>query len=130
MVARYSAMHRWLKTVVAALGLAGLQWLGDAVVAWTGWPVSGSLVGMLLLLIALVIRGSVPASLESVGAPVLRHLMLFLIPSVAAVTVHAELLARHATVFVLVCLSTTVLTAAVTALVLRKVLPVTPAQRP
>ena len=119
-------MHRSFKAVLAALGLGGLQWLGDAVVAWTGWPVPGSLVGMLLLLIALALRGSVPAGLEAVTAPLLRHLMLLLIPSVAAVSVHAGLLARQGGLFVAVCLGGTVVTVAVTALVLRRWMPKEP----
>jgi holin-like protein len=51
---------RTAKALLAMAGLVALQLLGDALVAQTGWPVPGSLVGLLLLLAGLVLRGRVP----------------------------------------------------------------------
>jgi DNA-binding transcriptional MocR family regulator len=82
---RKRLMVRSAKALLAAAGLICLQWLGDAVVARTGWPVPGALVGLLLLLGGLVVWGRVPPALDDVSTPLLRHLMLLLIPSVAAV---------------------------------------------
>ena len=93
--------------------------MGDAVVAHTGWPVPGALVGLLLLLGGLVVWGRVPPALEEVSAPLLRHLMLLLIPSVAAVGLYAGLVVQHAVVFLLVSTVVTVLTLCLTACVLQ-----------
>ena len=110
-----------IKTL-AASGLVGLQWLGDAVVAWWGWPVPGALVGLLLLLGALFAACGVPQALDDVSTPLLRHLMLLLIPSVAAVGLYAGLLSQHAAAFLLVAVVVTALTLVVTAWTLQRLI--------
>lgn len=118
-------MFLWLKSpgprarrvvgwLAAALLLAGLQWLGDAVVAFAGWPLPGSLLGLLMLLGLLALLGGVPQGLDDVTAPLLKHLMLFLIPSVAAVGLYGHLLSQHAALFALAVTLVTALTIAVT----------------
>ena len=104
------------KALLAASGLVLLQFAGDALVAKTGWPIPGALVGLLLLLGGLSLRGRVPQALDDVSTPLLRHLMLLLIPSVAAVGLYVHQLAQQAWVFVLVSTVVTGLTVAVTAL--------------
>lgn len=113
---------RLLKLFAAAALLGGLQWLGDAIVERTGWPVSGSVLGLLMLLALLCLRGGVPDSLETVTAPLLRHLMLLLIPSVAAVSLYVGLLSQHAGVFILTAVASTLLTVGVTAWTLQRLL--------
>ena len=103
-------------------GLVALQFLGDALVARTSWPVPGSLVGLLLLLAGLALRGRVPQALDDVSAPLLRHLMFLLIPSVAAVGLYAGLLVQHAVAFLLVSVGVTALTIVVTAWTLQRLL--------
>ena len=110
---------RWIRYAMAALCLCALQLLGDAIVNLAGWPVPGSLPGLVILLVLLAIRRSVPESLDAVASPLLRHLMLLLIPSVASVMVYGELIAAGASTFVLVSVLGTALTALVTALTLR-----------
>lgn len=116
---RRQSLVRLGRGLLAAAGLAGLQWLGDAVVARTGWPVPGALVGLLLLLGGLVWWGRVPSALDDVSTPLLRHLMLLLIPSVAAVGLYAGLVVQHAAAFLLVSTVVTVFTLVVTACTLR-----------
>lgn len=113
---------RWGRRLAACALLAALQWAGDAVVERTGWPVSGSIVGMLALLGLLAARGGVPASLQTVATPLLRHLMLLLIPSVAAVSIHAGLLVREGAVFLAVSVGATVLAALATAWTLARLM--------
>lgn len=102
------------------MGLMGLQWLGDAVVAHTGWPVPGALVGLLLLLGGLLVRGGVPMALDDVSAPLLGHLMLLLIPSVAAVGLYAGRVWAHGVAFLLVNTVVTALTLGLTAGLLQR----------
>jgi holin-like protein len=113
---------RLLKLLAAMALLGALQWLGDAIVAATGWPVSGSVLGMLMLLALLCLRGGVPRSLDAVTGPLLRHLMLLLIPSVAAVSLYVGLLSQHAGVFLLTAVLATLLTLGVTAWTLQRLL--------
>jgi holin-like protein len=113
---------RLLKLLAAMVLLGGLQWVGDTFVERTGWPVSGSVLGMLMLLALLCLRGGVPASLDAVTAPLLRHLMLLLIPSVAAVSLYVGLLTQHAGVFVLTAVAATLLTVGATAWMLQRLL--------
>jgi holin-like protein len=113
---------RFLKLLAAMALLGALQWLGDALVAATGWPVSGSVLGMLMLLALLCLRGGVPHSLEAVTGPLLHHLMLLLIPSVAAVSLYLGLLSQHAGVFLLTAVLVTLLTVSVTAWTLQRLL--------
>ena len=116
---RTARMARTVKALLAAAGLVGLQWLGDTVVAHSGWPVPGALVGLLLLLGGLVVWGRVPPALDDVSTPLLRHLMLLLIPSVAAVGLYAGLVVQHAAAFLLVSTVVTALTLGLTACVLQ-----------
>ena len=110
---------RIVRGLLALMLLAALQFLGDAIVAWTGWPLPGALIGMLLLLGGLCLWGRVPQGLDDVGAPLLRHLMLFIIPSVAAISLYVGLLREHALVFVLASVLVTALTLAATAWLLQ-----------
>jgi holin-like protein len=57
-----------------------------------------------------------------VSAPLLRHLMLLLIPSVAAVGLYAGLLTQHAAAFLLVAVVVTAMTLVVTAWTLQRLL--------
>lgn len=98
---------RWL---AAALALGILQWLGDTLVSLTHWPVHGSVVGMALLLMILIIIGGPGQGLQAVSSALLRHLMLFLIPSVAGVITYSALLAPKALSLLVAMLGGTVLT--------------------
>lgn len=109
----------WL---AAAALLAGLQWLGDRLVGFLGWPLPGSLAGLLMLLGLLALRGGVPAGLDEVSTPLLKHLMLFLIPSIAAVGLYGHLLLQHAALFALAATLSTVSTIAVTGWTLRRLM--------
>lgn len=119
---RWPGLARVVGWIAAAALLAGLQWLGDTVVAALGWPLPGSLVGLLMLLGLLALRGGVPQGLDEVASPLLRHLMLFLIPSVAAVGLYGHLLLEHAVLFVLAATLGTVSTVAVTGWTLHRLM--------
>ena len=114
-----SDAQRWIRYALAAAGLCGLQLLGEAIVNRAHWPVPGSLVGLVILFALLTVLGRVPDSVDAVSAPLLRHLMLLLIPSVASVMVYGELIAAGATTFVAASVLGTALTALATALTLR-----------
>lgn len=104
------------------MGLVALQLLSDALVAKTGWPVPGALIGLLVLLCGLALADRVPQALDDVSTPLLKHLMLLLIPSVTAVGLYASQMVQHLTVFLLASTVVTALTLAATALVLQRLM--------
>lgn len=105
---------------VAALFL--LQALGDAIVRLAGWPLPGSVVGMVLLFIGLLWLRRVPDGLALCAKGVLPHMMLLFIPSVAGVMLHYERVAREWQPFLVACVVGSAVTLAVTALVLKLLL--------
>lgn len=77
--------------------MRGLLWLliflllGEALAAWTGLPVPGPVIGMALLVAALWLRGSVPASIDSAASQLIGLLPLFVIPAGVSVLAHVDL---------------------------------------
>lgn len=104
--------------VLAALALVALQWGCDKLVAWAGWPLPGSMLGLLLLWLALGWLGRVPEELAAVSNPLQRHLMLWLIPSVAAIGEQFSGFAPRALALAGVIVAATLLTVVVSACVL------------
>ncbi len=117
---------RWLAAAAQfCLGVAILlllQKAGDAAVARFALPLPGALVGMLLLLAALVAMGRVPRPIALAAGGLLRHIMLFLMPVVAGVLDHLDLLQGHWLPFMVSCLLGTALTLVVTAALLQRLL--------
>jgi holin-like protein len=85
----------------------------------TNLPVSGSLMGMVVLLLLLAFMGRVPHALGRSSHGLLRHFMLLFIPSVAAVMLHVEVLKEQWLAFVLSCIAGGALTLLVSAWTLR-----------
>ncbi|KQP23497.1 CidA/LrgA family protein [Pseudorhodoferax sp. Leaf267] len=108
-----------IRTLAGALALVLFLLLGEAIVRWSGLPVPGSLVGMVLLLAALIAWGRTPPGLQAASTPLLRHLMLFFIPAVAGVMTQFALVADEWLPFLAACALGAALTLAVTALALR-----------
>jgi holin-like protein len=113
-------MPAYVGLVLSVLLLLLLDWLGDEIARATGWPVPGAVLGMLLLLLGLTVLGRVPIALERVCTPTLRHLMLFLIPSIVGATAYFNVIEEHAIALVLTVAASTVLTTVVTAFVLKR----------
>lgn len=70
------------------------QWFGTALSTW-GLPLPGPIIGMLLLLLHLQLRGSVESSLQKTSAALLRHLPLLLIPPAVGVMTQMDVLLAH-----------------------------------
>ena len=86
---------------------------------WTGLPLPGPVVGMVLLFFALVLRGGVPASLRDTSGRLLQHLMLLLVPASTAVMLHGQRVGDEWLPIVLAAVGGAAVTMAVTALTLR-----------
>jgi holin-like protein len=64
------------------------QLLGEFASRYLKLPVPGPVLGMLLLFLALSLRGQVPASLETASSALLNHLSLLFVPAGVGIMVH------------------------------------------
>lgn len=92
---------------------------------WLGLPIPGPLVGMLLLFVVLLVRGSVPEALNETSGHLLRNLMLLFIPAVTGVMLHFERVGREWLPFLAAGIVGAAFTMAVTALTLRWMIRIT-----
>ena len=95
------------------------QLLGEVIAQFFGLPVPGPVLGMVLLFIALVIRGGAPAWLKDTSATLLQHLSLLFVPAGAGVMVHAARIGDEWLAILLSLVGSTAITIGITALVLR-----------
>ena len=91
------------------------QLVGETFVVWTGLPVPGPVVGMVLLFTGLVVRGGLPDDLAKVSDTLLTHLFLLFVPAGVGVMLHAGLLGEEWLAISGALVVSTLLTIAVTA---------------
>ena len=94
------------------------QLIGEFTVSTLQLPFPGPVAGMLLLFIFLTINGGIPQQLESITTAMLNNLSLLFVPAGVGVMVHFELLGSDAIPLSIALIASTVLTVAVTALVM------------
>jgi len=68
--------------------LLACQLVGEAVVRFFALPLPGPVLGMVLLFGGLLIRGGVPAALQTTGTGLLSHLSLLFVPAGVGVMLH------------------------------------------
>lgn len=68
--------------------LLGCQLVGEILVRLLGAPLPGPVVGLLLLVVALGLRGTVPASLRHTARGLLQHLSLLFVPAGTGIMLH------------------------------------------
>lgn len=98
--------------------LLGCQFLGELVARGLVMPVPGPVIGMVILLIGLLVRGRVPDSLRRTGEGLLRYLTLLFVPAGVGMMVHASLIRADLWAIVLTLVVSTAMTLAVTAKVM------------
>jgi holin-like protein len=99
------------------------QLAGELLVRATGVPVPGPVVGMVILLAGLTIRGHRPDGVEVVADRLLANLSLLFVPAGVGVTQYFHLIADEWEAIVLALFGSTLATFAVTALIARARLP-------
>lgn len=95
------------------------QLVGEVIVQFFAWPVPGPVLGMVLLFITLVLRGSAPAHLKDTATTLLQHLSLLFVPAGAGVMVHAARIGDEWLAILLSLVGSTLVTIGVTGLVLK-----------
>ena len=77
--------------------------------------IPGPVLGLVLLLVYLSLRGHLPASIDLVGSSVLQHLGLLFIPASVGVVLYLPILQAHAWAIAATLVVSVVVTIAVTA---------------
>ena len=101
------------------------QLVGETIVQLAGIPVPGPVLGMVLLLAGLMLRGRLrrtetpPEALGKTADGLLQHLSLLFVPAGVGVMLHLPLIAREWPAIVTALIGSTILTIIVTALVMR-----------
>lgn len=95
------------------------QGLGELVAHFLLPLIPGPVLGLILLLAWLVVRGAVPSSIDMVASSLTQHLGLLFVPAAVGVVLFWPQLRAHALAVTLALVGSVVLTIAVSALVLR-----------
>jgi holin-like protein len=91
------------------------QLAGELVVAATGLPIPGPVIGMALLFVGLVVWGALPSGLAAIADMLLGNLSLLFVPAGVGVMLHLSLLSRDLLPISVALIASTSLTIAVTA---------------
>jgi holin-like protein len=102
--------------------LLAFQLVGEVAVQLSGVPVPGPVVGMVLLFIALRWRESLPDALRTTAETLLSHLSLLFIPAGVGIIQHGARLADEWLALLAAMVLSTLITVAVTALVMQWVI--------
>lgn len=94
------------------------QLIGEFAVSTANIPFPGPVAGMILLFAFLVIKGEIPEELGNVAGALLNNLSLMFVPAGVGVMVHFELLGTDALPLSIALVVSTLLTIAITALVM------------
>lgn len=100
--------------------LLACQFAGELVARGLTLPIPGPVIGMVILLVVLMIRGKVPASLRLTGEGLLRYLTLLFVPAGVGLMGHFELIGADLWSIVVTLVASTAGTLAVTAWVLER----------
>lgn len=112
------------------------QLTGETIVRLAHLPVPGPVLGMVILLAALILRGRLrrtdkpPESLGKTADGLLQHLSLLFVPAGVGVMLHLPLIAREWPAIVTALVGSTLLTIIVTALLMRSLVTPTDASKP
>ena len=96
------------------------QLIGELIVLYLELPIPGPVAGMLLLFLGLMIRGNVPESLSQTANGLLGQLSLLFVPAGVGVMTHLTLLGNQWLPLTASLITSTILTIAVTGLIMQK----------
>lgn len=95
------------------------QLVGEVLVQALALPLPGPVLGLMLLFLALLVRGEVPPSLREASGGILQHFSILFVPAGAGVLLHADRLGADWLPIAAALVASTLLSITVTALTLR-----------
>ena len=102
--------------------LLAFQLIGEILVQVSGLPAPGPVIGMVLLLLAIYGRGALPDALRTTAETLLSHLSLLFIPAGVGIIQHGARLAEEWLAIAVALIVSTLITVAVTALVMQAII--------
>ncbi|MEZ5870952.1 MAG: CidA/LrgA family protein [Nitratireductor sp.] len=94
------------------------QLAGEVAVGVLALPVPGPVIGMVLLFVFMALKGGIPTGLANTGGALLSNLSLLFVPAGVGIMAHAALLSQDWPALSVALVASTVLTIAVTAMVM------------
>lgn len=102
-------LTRWSRIVIGVLAVVGIWMLSSRLVVLLHLPVSGGVIGLLILL-TLLLTGWMPAGVVKPGARwLLAELLLFFIPAVVSIVQYGSLLRHDGLRLLIIIVTSTVL---------------------
>ena len=101
------------------IALIGLLLIGNVISEGLSLPVPGSVIGMVMLFIGLVIQKGVPEDLGKVSDGLIAHIGLLFVPAGAGISLYLGMIAENWLVIILASVGSTVLTLVFTAVVFK-----------
>lgn len=96
------------------------QLAGEFLVGFLGLPIPGPVLGMAILFLFLLTRGSLPPDLARAGGMLLDHLSLLFVPAGVGIMVHMALLQRDGAALAIALIVSTVLAIGVTGVLMSR----------
>lgn len=106
--------------LIGFLILLVFQLIGELIVLVASIPVPGPVVGMVLLLGGLIVKGEVPECLRLPSEALLKHLALLFVPAGVGLMVHFSLIRAEWLAIMTALIVSTLVTLIVTGLVLNR----------
>ena len=94
------------------------QLVGEVLTKILSLPIPGPVLGMLLLFMTLILRGSLSSDLKNTAQTLLSNLSLFFVPAGVGVILHISLLKNEWLSLSLILIFSTLITMLITALVM------------
>lgn len=99
----------------ALLIIFGCQFVGEMIVHFSGISIPGSVVGMVLLLVGLIIKGGLPNTLDKTASEFVKYIGLLFVPAGAGISLYLHLIAEQWLVILVASFTSTVATLILTA---------------
>jgi holin-like protein len=96
------------------------QFVGEVIVRVTDLPLPGPVLGLVLLLGLLIVRGGPDEEMKGTSSVLLRHLLLLFVPAGAGVVTQLNVLGRNLPAAIVAIVVSTALGLAVTAWVMQR----------
>lgn len=109
-----------MSLIVGMSILLGCQFLGEVISRALALPIPGPVLGMLILLIGLMVRGGVPGSLRVMGEGLLKYLTLLFVPAGVGLIQHFGLISREFWILAVTLVVSTAVTILVTSQALQR----------